>query len=473
MVEGGGGTTLEFTPTWVVIIAIFLAVERCLHFAGKVRSCKTKIRSLSMRPCGSLSDKKESTGSSATEHMGHLSRLLAEGSVSREAFCASKDAESVNFFDCIIDGDGCAVNSSAPYFGEGSLAVKACDYVLMALLHHPHIFVFVLAIVHVTSCVLTVLFGGARICQWKHWEDSIAKENYATEQDSDLGCVYAFSDCHRHIVVTWYNALWTFYGSITSLSGRSYFSGKSSVLLLLLLLHSFFKQFYASVTKADYLTLRLGFIMTHCRGNLKFNFHKRALEDAFKHVVGIRLAYILLDSVHSSHHKFPFSALSEKQNSTFLCIRHVPQLLLAVGAKLEHLIAQLAHEVAEKHVAIEEDLVVQPSDDCFWFKRPEIFLFLIHFILFQNSFEIAYFFWMCNMVSTLALWGWRMIIQVLCSYSTLPLYAIDHCHPDGKQLQEGNIFDEHVQAGLLGWAQKAKNEERDETNAQWFWPVWF
>ena len=69
------------------------------------------------------------------------------------------------------------------------------------------------------------------------------------------------------------------------------------------------------------------------------------------------------------------------------------QLLLAVGAKLEHVIAQLAHEVAEKHIAIEGDLVVQPSDDHFWFQRPRIVLFLIHFILFQNAFEIGFFFW--------------------------------------------------------------------------------
>lgn len=69
------------------------------------------------------------------------------------------------------------------------------------------------------------------------------------------------------------------------------------------------------------------------------------------------------------------------------------QLLLAVGTKLEHVITQLAHEVAEKHVAIEGDLVVQPSDDHFWFQRPRIVLFLIHFILFQNAFEIGFFFW--------------------------------------------------------------------------------
>jgi mlo protein len=38
-------------------------------------------------------------------------------------------------------------------------------------------------------------------------------------------------------------------------------------------------------------------------------------------------------------------------------------------------------------------LVVQPSDEHFWFGRPYIVLFLIHFILFQNSFEIGFFFW--------------------------------------------------------------------------------
>lgn len=69
------------------------------------------------------------------------------------------------------------------------------------------------------------------------------------------------------------------------------------------------------------------------------------------------------------------------------------QLLLAVGTKLEHVITQLAHEVAEKHSAIEGELVVNPSDEHFWFHRPRIFLYLLHFILFQNAFEIAFFFW--------------------------------------------------------------------------------
>ncbi|GAB2233063.1 hypothetical protein Droror1_Dr00002277 [Drosera rotundifolia] len=44
--------------------------------------------------------------------------------------------------------------------------------------------------------------------------------------------------------------------------------------------------------------------------------------------------------------------------------------------------------------------------------------------------------------------------RVLCSYSTLPLYAIVTQMGSGFKKA---IFDEHVQAGLLGWAQK---EER-------------
>ncbi|KAK2995844.1 hypothetical protein RJ640_002482 [Escallonia rubra] len=60
--------------------------------------------------------------------------------------------------------------------------------------------------------------------------------------------------------------------------------------------------------------------------------------------------------------------------------------------KLEQVISELAHEVAEKHAAIEGDLVVTPSDEHFWLNQPLLVLILIHIILFQNSFELAFFF---------------------------------------------------------------------------------
>uniref|UniRef100_A0A452Z4U2 MLO-like protein n=1 Tax=Aegilops tauschii subsp. strangulata TaxID=200361 RepID=A0A452Z4U2_AEGTS len=150
---------------------------------------------------------------------------------------------------------------------------------------------------------------------------------------------------------------------------------------------------------------------------------------------------------------------------TYFWIAFIPLiLLLAVGTKLEHVIAQLAQDVAEKHSAVEGDLIVKPSDDHFWFGRPRIILFLIHFILFQNAFEIAFFFWIlttygfnsCIMgqvgfiVPRLVI---GLIIQLLCSYSTLPLYAIV---TQMGSFYKKEIFNEHVQQGVLGWAQKAK-----------------
>ncbi|KAK4492623.1 hypothetical protein RD792_003441 [Penstemon davidsonii] len=100
--SGGGegeGTTLEFTPTWVVdtvytvVVAFSLAVARLLYYTG---------------------------------------------------------------------------NNKVPL-----LSLEA--------LHHLLIFIFVSTIVHVTFSVLTIVFGGAKIRQWKRWEDSIPKDNYDTQ----------------------------------------------------------------------------------------------------------------------------------------------------------------------------------------------------------------------------------------------------------------------------------------------------
>ncbi|GAV64809.1 LOW QUALITY PROTEIN: Mlo domain-containing protein, partial [Cephalotus follicularis] len=231
---------------------------------------------------------------------------------------------------------------------------------------------------------------------------------------------------------------------------------------------SFFKNFYPSVTKSDYVTLRLGFIMLdHCRGNPKFNFHKymiRALEADFKKVVGISWYLWLFVIVFLMPVLRNAKGGDQNHVDVYLTVVFLSQLLLAVGMKLDHVITQLAHEVAEKHVAVEGDLVGQPSDDHFWFHRPKIILILAHIILF-NSFELAFFFfiWMqygfdlCIMgkkayiISEITIY--RAFVQFLCSYIILPLYGI--------VMQMGSfynkaIFDEPIQEGLFGWAKKAR-----------------
>ncbi|KAB1218200.1 MLO-like protein 1 [Morella rubra] len=258
-----------------------------------------------------------------------------------------------------------AVERILHYVGKGKVPLLS-----QTALHHLHIFIFVLAVVHVVFCVLTILFGGFK---------------------------------------------------------------------------------------------------THCRGNPKFNFHKymiRALEADFKKVVGIRL---MSPFINCSWYLWLFVVIFLLLNvagwHAYFWIAFIPFiLLLAVGTKLEHVISQLAHEVAEKHVAIQGALVVQPSDDHFWFHRPKLVLLLIHIILFQNSFELAFFFWIwvqygfdsCIM-GKIAYIIPRLVIgvfvQFVCSYSTLPLYAI--VTQMGTSFKKA-IFEEHIQEGLVGWARAAK-----------------
>ncbi|KAA8532194.1 hypothetical protein F0562_006664 [Nyssa sinensis] len=458
--EGTAATTLEYTPTWVVaavctvIVAISLAVERILHYAGKYLKnknqkplfeallkikeelmllgfisllltvfqerintiCIPKHLSNHWLPC-----KKQSTETSSTTHFQRTS----------------------TFFSAFLNGSG----TGRRLLAEASSTPSYCDkkgkvpLLSTTALHHLHIFIFVLAVVHVTFCALTILFGGAKIRQWRQWEDSILKKEYNPEEVLKT----KFTNVQDHAFI------------------RGRFLGIGKISALLGWLHSFFKQLYGSVTKSDYTTLRLGFIMTHCRGNPNFNFHKymiRALEADFKKVVGISwylwlfVVVFLLLNVYGWH--------------AYFWIAFIPFiLLLAVGTKLEHVITQLAHEVAEKHGAIQGDLVVKPSDDHFWFHRPQIILILIHVILFQNSFELAIFFWIwvqygfdsCIMgqvgfiIPRLVI---GVFVQFLCSYSTLPLYAI--VTQMGSSFKRA-IFEEYIQEGLIGWAQKARKNK--------------
>ncbi|KAK3204605.1 hypothetical protein Dsin_018651 [Dipteronia sinensis] len=425
----GEGTTLEYTPTWVVALVLKKNDQKPLFEA--LQKIKEELMLL-----------------------GFISLLLTVFQNSIAKFCISEDLASkwlpckkdkppntitTTRFDRLLaessaSSDYCTVNGKVPLLS-------------LIALHHLHIFIFVLAVVHVTFCALTILFGGAKIRKWKRWEDSASKGEYDLQEAQSSR--YTHVQDHDFI--------------------KHRFQGLGKRYSLLGWLHSFFKQFYGSVTKSDYTTLRLGFIMTHCRGNPKFNFHKymmRTLEADFKKVVGISwylwlfVCLFLLLNVYGWH--------------TYFWIAFIPfVLLLAVGTKLEHIINQLAHEVAEKHVAVEGDLVVQPSDDHFWFQRPKIIILLIHIILFQNSFELAFFFWIwvqygfdsCIMGQVSFIIPRLLIgvfIQFLCSYSTLPLYAI--VTQMGTSFKKA-IFDEHIQDGLVGWARMAKrNKTKNAAN---------
>ncbi|TYG95381.1 hypothetical protein ES288_A11G262900v1 [Gossypium darwinii] len=425
MAEGGGeGASLEYTPTWVlavictVIIAISLAIERLLHYLGHVLQHKQQ------KPLyeALLKVKEE------LMLLGFISLLLTVFQSAISKICMSKKLVK-DMLPCKIeeeeeedDDDGNATTSHfQTYFtftmsgGTRHLLAKASSnssvigycgakdkvpLLSVEALHHMHIFIFVLAIAHVTFCVLTVSFGGLKIRKWKQWEDEIRKEDEGVLEKK-------VTHVHQHDFIK--DRFLGFDSLMRKVDLELRYVTRTRTRTRALMLeggNSFIKQFYASVTKSDYETLRLGFIMMHCRGNPKFNFHKymiRALEDDFKEVVGWH---------------------------TYFWIGFIPFiLLLAVGSKVEHMITKLAHEVAEKHVAVEGELVVQFGfNSCLMGQASYIFPRLL----------IGVF------------------IQVLCSYSTLPLYAI--VAQMGSMFNKA-IFEDHVQASLLGWAKKVKKKK--------------
>ncbi|KAK3022162.1 hypothetical protein RJ639_045357 [Escallonia herrerae] len=415
--------SIEFTPTWVValvcfvIVLISLCAERGLHWIGKCLQRKdqealyealqklkeelmllgfislllTVSQGLVSRMCipahlanYMLPCKMESVSSGGTHeisiHENYSEQIARNG---RRLL-----AEDTGPENC---GRKCSCSLTS-YPETVLLSQGKVPLLSLEALHQLHIFIFVLAVVHVIFCATTMVLGGAKIRRWKRWEDSIHEDIEKSQ----------------------------------------------------------------NVTKSDYIALRAGFILEHCRSQPKFDFHKymlRTLEHDFKKIVGISwylwlfVVIFLLLNIGGWHTYFWLSFLPlvvSEMTIPFYCHwfsfmykqRHKIrewQLLLVVGAKLEYIITSLARAFGS--TGDNEAASVKPSDEHFWFHRPSIVLYLIHFILFQNSFEIAFFIWIwttygfksCVMekvgyiIPRLVI---GVIVQVLCSYSTLPLYAL-------------------------------------------------
>ncbi|XVE60806.1 hypothetical protein DITRI_Ditri05aG0156600 [Diplodiscus trichospermus] len=450
-----GGTTLEYTPTWVVavvctaIVVISLAAERILHFLGKY--LKKKNQKPLFEALQKIKEELMLLGFISlllTVFQSRIAKICISKNLANQWLPCQENKEQTTahfqtlFSSFLPNGSGHrhlaeASDPAAYCTAEGKVPLLSTT-----ALHHLHIFIFVLAVVHVTFCALTILFGSTKIHHWKSWED------YAKDMEYDPEGVVKtkITQVQEHDFI------------------RNRFLGIGKNSELQGWVYSFFKQFYGSVTKSDYITLRLGFIMTHCKGNPKFNFHNymmRALEADFKKVVGISWylwAFVVI-----------FLMLNFSGWHTYFWIAFIPFiLLLAVGTKLEHIITQLAQEVAQRHIVVQGELVVQPSDNHFWFNKPRLILRLIHIILFQNSFEIAFLAWIwvqygfnSCMMGQIRFVIPRLVIgafvQFVCSYSTLPLYAF--VTQMGSSYKKA-IFEEHIREGLVGWARKAKKNNK-------------
>ncbi|PIA58969.1 hypothetical protein AQUCO_00400079v1 [Aquilegia coerulea] len=461
---GNYARSLEHTPTWAVavvcfvIVVISIIIEYIIHFIGKWLKKKHKVALY------------EALEKIKAELMlvGFISLLLTVGQGPISKMCIPITVGNT-WHPCKIDPK---VNYKLQtYYGSSSSTIypnprrklQGYDTVCAAKgkvplvstygIHQLHIFIFILAVTHVLYCIITITLSKAKMRSWKVWE----KETRTTE--------YQFShDPER------------FRFARNTTFGRRHlnFWSKSPILLWIV---CFFRQFYGSVLKVDYMTLRHGFIMAHLAPQSadKFDFQKyikRSLEDDFKIIVGISPIiwfFAILFIMANTHGWF-----------AYLWLPFIPLvIILLVGTKLQVIITQMGVQIQDKGDVIRGVPIVKPNDNLFWFNQPQFILSLIHFVLFQNAFQLGFFAW------TTYEFGWRscyhehvediairismgVLIQFLCSYVTLPLYAL--VTQMGTTMKP-TVFNERVAKALKQWHHTAKKQTKNSTHSASVTPI--
>ncbi|XP_044511924.1 MLO-like protein 9 isoform X2 [Mangifera indica] len=427
--EGGGGGSgtsreLDHTPTWAValvvsvIVVISIMLEQILHLLGRILKKRRKFAIY------------EALEKIKDELMllGFISLLLSFGqSYIAEICIASTVAETMlpcpkgvkEHFHKVIHGYDQnrrrLLWNERRSLGGGGGGGKGCPHGYVPLIsingiHQLHIFIFFLAAFHVFYSAVTMMLGRAKIRKWKEWEEQTQAE-YAHMNDPTRFRLTHETSFVRNHTNQWMQTAFSFY--VVHLAPRSNFDFQKYI--------------------------------------------KRSLEDDFKVVVGISpvlwasTCIFLLLNVHG------WTVVMQIVSVTPLIV------ILAVGTKLQGIISQMAFEIKERHAVIQGIPLVQVSDSYFWFHRPQLILDLIHFVLFMNAFEITYFFWIwyefglnsCfhdDFMLAIIRVVLGVAIQFLCSYSTLPLYAL--VTQMGSNMKR-SIFDEQTSKALKEWHKKA------------------
>ncbi|XP_065624278.1 MLO-like protein 6 isoform X3 [Quercus suber] len=154
-------------------------------------------------------------------------------------------------------------------------------------------------------------------------------------------------------------------------------------------------------------------------------------------------------------------------------------IILLVGTKLLVIITQMGLRIHETADVVRGEPVVKPGDDLFWFGRPKFILFLIHLVLFQNAFQLAFFAWSMaqfglsncfhnRTVDIVIRISMGVIIQVVCSYVTLPLYAL--VTQMGSSMSS-TIFNDQLATGLKDWHNIAKKNAKHSNHTETKSPI--
>ncbi|KAL4650446.1 hypothetical protein ACB092_01G089000 [Castanea dentata] len=409
-----GERSFQETPTWAVTVvcAVFviisLLIEHGIHSLGKwfrKRRNKALIEALekikselmllgfisllltvgttyitricipsklgnTMLPCRTDATKKDQGGA------GGRKLLSNDGNVMWRRVLAGSSGD-----------DFCTKNGKVPLISQ--IAV-----------HQLHIFIFVLAVFHILYNVITMALGQAKMKKWKAWESETESFEYQfTNDPARFRFTHQTSFVRRH-------------------SGLSRTPGIKWIV-------AFCRQFFGSLSKVDYLTMRRGFINAHFAPDSKFNFHKyikRSLEDDFKVVVGISIPLWIFAVIFLLLNVYKWYSL------TWLAFAPLIIILL-VGTKLELIIMEMAQEIQDRTAFVKGAPVYEfKITSCFHENLPLLLIIV------------------CLGVA----------LQFLCSYNTFPLYAL--VTQMGSHMKQA-IFEEKTAKALIKWHKAVKDKK--------------
>ncbi|GMN44772.1 hypothetical protein TIFTF001_013968 [Ficus carica] len=402
--------SLALTPTWsvatvlTIFVAVSLLVERSIH------RLSNWLRKTNRKPLLEAVEKMKEE----LMLLGFISLLLtATSSVIANICIPSKFYDSA-FAPCT----------------RSEIDEEKEDNSSSERLEQLHRFIFVMAVTHVSYSCLTMLLAIVKIHSWRAWED----EAHMDRHDS-------LAEITRQLTMRRQSTFVKVHVLTSTPPVRN---------SILIWVTCFFRQFGCSVVRADYLTLRKGFIMNH-NLTLNYDFHSymiRSMEEEFRRIVGVSgplWGFVVA-----------FMLFNIKGSNLYFWIAIIPiTLVLLIGAKLQHIIATLALENAGI-TGLHEGPKLRPRDDLFWFKKPELLLSLIHFILFQWQFGYSSCFIRNHMLVYL-----RLILgfagQFLCSYSTLPLYAL--VTQMGTNYKAA-LIPQGIRETIHGWKKAARRKRR-------------
>ncbi|XP_059284656.1 MLO-like protein 11 [Lycium ferocissimum] len=445
--------SLALTPTWsvasvlTIFVAVSLLVERSIH------RLSNWLRKTNRKPLFAAVEKMKEE----LMLLGFISLLLTATSSIISNICIPSKFYNNAFAPCTkADVDEETENGDLKdrkllmafglqrrvlnSFNQNTCGENHEPFVSYEGLEQLHRFIFVMAITHVSYSCLTMLLAIVKVHSWREWEDQARMD--------------------RHDVLTEISRAKTFRRQTTFV--RVHTSSALARNHFLVWVTCFFRQFGRTVVRDDYLTLRKGFIMNH---NLtsNYDFHSymiRSMEEEFQRIVGVSgplWGFVV-----------GFMLFNVKGSNLYFWIALIPIILvLLVGTKLQHVIATLALESAGITGSFSR-AKLKPRDELFWFKKPELLLSLIHFVLFQNAFELASFFWFwwqfgynSCFIKNHTLVYLRLIMgfagQFLCGYSTLPVYAL--VTQMGTNYKAA-LIPQRIRETIHGWGKAARRKRR-------------